>query len=73
MAVQTIEQTSEMFKLQIVISVLTIFPGIVLLIIASAHGPYDPGFLITIIAPIVFLRGFVWLAVVKFLAWWHHG
>jgi len=73
MAVQTIEQTAKKFKLPIILSVLTILLGLILSIIEFTKQPYDPGLFVSIFASLCFFGGFIWLAVVKFLAWWHHG
>lgn len=64
---QTIQKTGKRWKFQKLLAVGAITAGIVML--AGADGDSSkvgPGAMLIVI-------GLVWLLVVSFLAWWHHG
>jgi hypothetical protein len=73
--VQTIEQTSKIFKLQQLLATLLWIVGAILFCVglgsktaagtASTSGTSVIGFL-------MFIVGFIWGIVVRFLIWWHH-
>ncbi len=73
MAAQTIEQTAKKYKLQIVLSSLVIVLGLALLIVTAASNLGNFGFYVTALSVVIMLSGIIWLAIVKFLTWWHHG
>lgn len=73
MAMQTAQQTAKKYKLWVVLSVLVIVLGFVLLIFAGVSNVGDFGYYLTVIALLIMAGGLIWLAVAKFLAWWHHG
>ena len=70
---QTAQQTAKKHKLWVVLSVLVIVLGFVLLIFAGVSNVGDFGYYLTVIALLIMAGGLIWLAVAKFLAWWHHG
>ncbi len=73
MTPQTFEQNGHKYKLQIVLSVVVIVLGFALLIFAGVSNIGDFGYYVTAIALVNMAAGAIWLAILKFLAWWHRA
>jgi len=70
--VRTVEKTAKRFKAHIILSTLILLAGVVWAVGSCAESPrgeqnVSPG------AILLCLVGFVWHAVTRFRAWWHHG
>lgn len=64
-----IEQTSKTLKLQQLLSIGVCVIGVICFL--SGLGSKTPSS-VTGIGVFLFVGGFIWGAVVKFLIWWHH-
>jgi hypothetical protein len=76
--VQTIEKTSKVYKLQMILSLFLLMIGCLATSFTLFAGGYAMGDIadappIVMLGIVVMAIGLIWFIIVQFSSWWHHG
>jgi uncharacterized membrane protein YvbJ len=65
---QIIELTSKRYKLQKLLSILTLFLGLIIIVASSGNNSSNGSFF----GGLFLIAGIIWYIIIRYKIWWHH-